>query len=110
MSLIYVKTVMSVPGVAEMVHLAELEHAEGSPLCTPSRMLEATGEGQITGAFRRTPALSHGMSTPPQQIIPHPDTWGDLPDITNEPLTAEEFEAQWQRAMEIFPVKDQDSK
>ncbi|QGU03279.1 hypothetical protein CKALI_12205 [Corynebacterium kalinowskii] len=102
MKLLYVKTTLRVPGIAPVVHLAELEHAEGSPLCKPARMLEATEDGLITGAFRRQPPLNHGMSHPPQQLIPHPDSWGDLPDITSDRMTAEEFEGLWQEAMQKF--------
>lgn len=97
MTLIYIKTTLTIPGVGDMTHLAELEHQVGSPLCTPSRMLEVQGN-TVTGAFRRTPALNIGMSNPPQQLIPHPDTWGDMPDIVSEALTAEEFEAMWVEA------------
>lgn len=100
--LLYVKTTLRVVGVGAVVHLAELEHVEGSPLCTPARMLEATEDGRITGAFRRQPALNHGMPSPPQQLIPHPDSWGDLPDITSERVTAEEFEGLWAEAMALF--------
>lgn len=107
MTLIYTKTIMRVTGLPAIVHIAELEHAEGSPLCTPARMLEATEAGRITGAFRRQPALNLGMSAPPQQIIPHPDTWGDLPDIVTERLTAEEFEELWGTAMRDL-VKETD--
>lgn len=101
---IYVKTTLSVSGVGAVVHLAELEHVEGSPLCTPARMLESTPDGRITGAFRRQPALNHGMSSPPQQVIPHPDSWGDLPDITTDRLTAEEFEGLWHEAMALLKL------
>lgn len=94
MNLIYVKTTMQVPGMQDVVHYAELEHLPGSPLCRPLRMLEASGS-TITGAFRRDPALSVGMANEPQQIIPHPDSWGDMPDISSERMTVEAFEALW---------------
>lgn len=102
MKLLYVKTTLRVAGVGAVVHFAELEHVEGSPLCTPSRMLEATEDGRITGAFRRQPALNHGMASPPQQLIPHPDSWGNLPDIMSERMTAEEFEGLWGEAQALF--------
>lgn len=103
--LLYVKTTLRIDGVGSVVHMAELEHVEGSPLCTPSRMLEATEDGHLTGAYRRQPALNHNMANPPQQLIPHPDTWGDLPDITSETMSADEFEGLWQEAMAAFEAR-----
>ncbi|MEJ5928497.1 hypothetical protein WG915_07690 [Corynebacterium sp. H128] len=106
--MIHVKTTLRVPGVAVVIHLAELEPLEGSPLCRPVRLLEATAEGSITGAFRRAsaqhPAACVNMSSPPQQLIPHPDSWGQLEDIETEMISAEEFAALWLEAEAKLPL------
>lgn len=106
MTYLYVKTTMQVSGLAPIVHLAELEPVPGAPLCRPARMLEVAADGAVTGAYRRTPELTVGMSSPPQQLIPHPDSWGDLPDIASERISATEFDALWLEANYLLGLQE----
>lgn len=95
MQLIYVKTTLTVPGAGAVIHYAELEPIPETQLCRPHRMMEANPAEQVTGIFQREPQRLEGMATMPQQLIPHPDSWSSMPDITSEHVTAEAFEQLW---------------
>lgn len=97
--MIYLKTILEVPGLAPMSHIAELEVID-SRTCRPLRMLELH-DATVAGAFRRTPALSHNFTAPPQDLIPHPDHWGDI-DLAHERVEQSEFEALWLEAEQKF--------
>lgn len=79
---LYVKTVLSVPGVGELVHFAEL-HARSPRECTLVRLVEANAAGEPQRA------------TEPGSVVPHPDTYGAYPGLAATAISTEDFEALW---------------
>ncbi|MDU0479506.1 hypothetical protein QVA66_09665 [Staphylococcus chromogenes] len=103
MSFLYLKTVLTVPGLPPFIHIAELEPIDAG-LCRTERMLELSADQAVTGAYRRAPAALHNFATPPQQTLPHPDHWGDLDGISATSVTQSEFETLWLEAEQKFDL------
>lgn len=75
--MMYVRTTLLVDG-AQAVHVAELEDLGG--ICHMHRLIAITPAGPRPAEIQ-------------QKIVPHPDTYGDYPDIKAEYITREEFES-----------------
>ncbi|KQB87015.1 hypothetical protein [Corynebacterium lowii] len=97
---LFIRTTLNIPGAGTAVHVAELLPL-GPEQCRMIRIVEVDPSGNPVGAAAG--GRHYGMEAPPQEIVPHPDTYGNFPDISSEPLSAEEFQALWQRAVAAFP-------
>lgn len=97
---LYVRTELSIPGTGKAVHLAELEPLDDT-LCRLYRMIELDAHGSIVGAMNHGKTV--GGSQQPNELVPHPDTYEQYPDITAEMLNEREFEGLWSEARAIFP-------
>lgn len=96
----YVRIDLTVPGVGSLISVADLTEIDPAT-CRLTRMIEMTPDETITGAV--IDGHAHGSINQPQSTVPHPDTYGDFPDIQSHRLTAEEFEALWSEAVAKFP-------
>lgn len=99
-SYLYVRTIMSIPGVGTSNHIAELEPTNATE-CRLHRLLEVDPTNSVCGAARDGVVV--GMAAPPQPTVPHPESYADFPDIETAYLSLEEFEALWSEAIEKFP-------
>lgn len=74
-------------------------------MCRILRIIELAGTAggeTVTGAgVLRGPAF--GLANEPNEIVPHPDTYADFPDIKARIITVEEFEGLWLEAGAKFP-------
>ncbi len=102
-SSLFLRTTLTVPGAGTAVHVAEL-HPLDARRCRLARIVEVDPEGRPTGAAAGD--RHYGMATPPQAIVPHPDTYGDFPDVSAERIDAEEFGRLWATAVAAFPGLD----
>ncbi|MBC3186500.1 hypothetical protein H7347_07950 [Corynebacterium sp. zg-331] len=100
---LFIRTILTIPGAGTATHVAEL-HPLGAERCRMARIVEVDPSGRPTGAA--VGDRHYGMDTPPQEIVPHPDTYGAFPDVSAEELSAEEFRALWARAVAAFPGLD----
>ncbi|AIU33737.1 Hypothetical protein CulFRC11_2192 [Corynebacterium ramonii] len=91
---------MSIPGVGTSNHIAELEPASATE-CRLHRLLEVDPSNMVCGAARGGVVV--GMAAPPQNTVPHPESYADFPDIETAYLSLEEFETLWSKAIEKFP-------
>ena len=82
----YVRIDLIAPDAPPLAHVAEVRPTDGS---------------SITGLARGQ--HSRGMSALPQEFVPHPDTYADMPDISATILSKDEFEGLWQEALQKFP-------
>lgn len=108
---IVVRTEIEIPGHPTAIHIAEMQElvdAPGSaapPLCRILRIIELAGTAggeTVTGAgVLQGPAF--GLANEPNEIVPHPDTYADFPDINARIITVEEFEGLWLEAGTKFP-------
>ncbi len=99
---LFVRIDLTIPGAGAVTHAAELEELDARR-CTMVRIIELDGTGTIHGAGRPVEGVSAGMANAPEQVVPHPDTYGQFPDISCTPLRAEEFEGLWAEALARFP-------
>lgn len=97
---LYVRTEMTVPGAGVVAHLAEMKVLDDT-MCRLHRMIELDPHGSIVGAVNHGKTV--GGSQPPNELVPHPDTYGEYPDITALPLGEGEFEGLWSEARALFP-------
>lgn len=97
---LYIRTEMSIPGAGDAVHLAELETLDDT-LCRLYRMIELGPGDAIVGAA--TQGRTVGGSQKPNELVPHPDTYHQFPDINAQLLTEAEFEGLWNEARALFP-------
>lgn len=81
--LIYIRTELAVPGVGAAIHLAELLPLDGQR-CRMLRLIELTPDGQVVSA-----------GPGPQPVVPHPDSYGDFPDIDYQHISAADFNRVW---------------
>ncbi len=81
--MIYVRTDLTVEGLGQVIHVAELEEAGAQ--CQMLRLIELAPDETVAATSR------------PDRAVPHPDTYGNYEGITASYLTAAEFEALWAR-------------
>ncbi|MDO4928155.1 MAG: hypothetical protein Q3976_03730 [Corynebacterium sp.] len=97
---LYITLTMEIPGVGRSRHAAELlpitaEH------CRILRLIEFGPNDEITGAvFQQQPV---GQVSLPSEMVPHPDTYENFPEIASSALHAHEFEGLWIEAQRKFP-------
>ena len=75
---LYVRTELTVPGVGSAIHMAEMEEQDARS-CRMVRMIALDPSDAIVGVA--TPTSSTGNVDQPQEVVPHPDTYDDFPDI-----------------------------
>lgn len=114
-NLLFIRTELAIEGMAPTVHIAELEEISPAPSSQAKllRIIEMTGTDtgeEVTGAGiiwnnenPTTPAKAVNLAAPPDSIVPHPDSYQDLPDITVTFLSNDEFNSLWQDALNKFP-------
>ncbi len=98
----FVRTELTVPGAGSIIHVAELEEIDAR-MCTMVRIIELDPAETIRGAARAESGVSVGMQNAPNEVVPHPDTYADFPDIDHRVLTESEFEGLWSEAIAKFP-------
>ncbi|NOM65171.1 hypothetical protein EU799_05855 [Corynebacterium silvaticum] len=99
-SYLYVRTLMSIPGVGTSNHIAELEPTSTTE-CRLHRLLEVDPSNSVCGAAHGGTVV--GMAAPPQNTVPHPESYANFPDIETAYLSSEEFESLWAEARAKFP-------
>ncbi|WP_080794344.1 hypothetical protein [Corynebacterium pacaense] len=107
---IYVRTTIEIPGAPAVIHLAEMTPLIDAPdsapaMCALARIIELSGDEKgetITGAGR-IPGPSRGLAAEPNEVVPHPDSYADFPDISSEMITSDVFEGLWLEAAAKFP-------
>ncbi|WIM70956.1 hypothetical protein QP028_07865 [Corynebacterium suedekumii] len=97
---IYVRIDMTIPGAGSVIHLAELAEIDEAT-CRMVRIIELDPAETIRGAA--TQSTVAGMANKPNDVVPHPDSYTDFPDIESRPIDAEEFEGLWAEATTAFP-------
>lgn len=97
---LYVRIKMTIPQVGTTVHIAELEPINAE-MCTMRRIIELDPHGTIQGGAKGDKSV--GLAGPPADVVPHPDSYGDFPDITAAHLEGDEFESLWAEAITKFP-------
>ncbi|MBK4139541.1 hypothetical protein GWO53_03310 [Corynebacterium macginleyi] len=96
---LYVRTELSVPGVGSAIHLAELEEQD-TQRCRMHRLIALDAAASIVGLA--TPRSHTGNVDKPQEVVPHPDTYSQYPDISASYMDHEQFEALWTEATTKF--------
>lgn len=96
----YVRTELTVPGAGTAVHIADLEEIDQTT-CRMKRIIELAPDDTIMGFVGE--GRSAGQAQAPMDTVPHPDTYGDFPDISVTRLSADEFHALWTEALAKFP-------
>ncbi|MDY5839208.1 MAG: hypothetical protein SPJ78_00580 [Corynebacterium camporealensis] len=96
---LYMKTTLSVPGVGSAVHVAEMREQDANS-CTMLRMVALDPNEAVAGIA--TPAASKGNADTPQEVVPHPNTYDNFPNISAEQVAQEEFETLWSEAVAKF--------
>lgn len=99
---LFIRIDLTVPGAGTVIHIAELEEID-TRSCTMLRIIELDSAGTIQGAARPGTGESVGMANVPQQVVPHPDTYDDFPDVDHRALSEDEFEGLWTEATAKFP-------
>ncbi len=97
--LLYVRIDLSVPG-ASMTHVAELLPLNDSQ-CEVVRMIELNAHDAVTGAGTATNSIV--MQVPVSDVVPHPDLYGNYPDIDARIIQKQDFDALWSEAVRSFP-------
>ncbi len=98
---LYIRTTLSVPGAGSATHVAELEELS-EDTCRLIRVVSLAPKDVVEGAA--TPHIANGNIDIPQEIVAHPSTFDQFPDITATAVPAEEFEALWAEAALKFPL------
>lgn len=98
LGMLYVKTTLTIPG-ASATHVAELREVTSSE-CEMVRIVALAPQG-IAGAATKDTRV--GNIDMPSSKVPHPDTYGDFPDISAEHIVEAEFESLWERAKLEWP-------
>ena len=96
----FLKTVLTVPGVGSAIHVAELAEIDATR-CRMLRLIELSPDETIMGVTDG--AVTAGLANTPAEVVPHPDTYDNYPDITATRLSKQEFEALWHEAVAKFP-------
>ncbi|KQB84679.1 hypothetical protein [Corynebacterium oculi] len=97
---LFIRTTLTIPGAGTAVHVAELLPLSEEE-CRMVRIVEVDPSGNPVGAGIGD--RHYGMDTPPQEVVPHPQTYSAFPDISSETLSAGEFQVLWERALQAFP-------
>lgn len=98
---LYVRTELTVAGAGTAIHIAELEPIQDG-YCRMHRVIEIGPNDVITGAAQGS--RKAGMAQLPNEIVPHPDTYDQYPDISATRLEEAEFEGLWSEATTLFPT------
>ena len=105
---LYTRLTLTIPGAGTAIHLADLEETGND--CVVHRMIALTPEEAIAGAAHvdkpgtaQEKLTRAGQIDIPKTTVPHPDTYGDYPDITTKRLSNDAFEAWWVEAQQRFP-------
>lgn len=107
---IHVRTEIEIPGNPSAIHVAEMKEIESTTPTSPAmcilvRIVELTGSGSgetVTGAGI-IGGNNVGLAAEPNEVVPHPDSYSDFPDIKARIISAEEFEGLWVEAVTKFP-------
>ncbi len=107
---IHVRTEIEIPGNPSAIHIAEMQELiDATPtspaMCTMVRIIELAGSpsGETVTGAGVIGGQTVGLAAEPHEVVPHPDSYADFPDITARFITAEEFEGLWLEAMTKFP-------
>ncbi|MCS4535472.1 hypothetical protein [Corynebacterium sp. HS2168-gen11] len=100
MDRLYIRLDLEVPGAGSTTHIAELDPIS-SEACNLLRIVELDPAGTVQGMA--TPEKTLGITTPPQPVVPHPNQYGNFPDIKTQAVTETEFEELWEQALTQFP-------
>lgn len=100
MAPLYITLIMEVPGVGRSKHAAELAPISEQH-CRILRLIEFGAQDEISGAVQQQQPV--GQVSLPAEVVPHPRTYGNYPDISSHDLSATEFEALWVEARQKFP-------
>lgn len=93
----YIKIELKDKDVIAPVSIAELEETADANSFRVLRLIEKMGD-TYPGFIDH--GVAHGNPAMPLDTVPHPDTYGDFPDVEATRLTPEEFAAEWERAKE----------
>ncbi|MDK8764218.1 hypothetical protein QP922_10345 [Corynebacterium sp. MSK218] len=99
MKTLYVRTTMTLPEVGTAIHIAEMQEISDSA-CSMQRMIALAPNDSIVGAA--TPQASVGNADIPQQVVPHPNTYDEFPDIESEFVSALQFHSLWTEATALY--------
>lgn len=105
-STIIVRTEIEIPGHPTVIHIAEMHELPDSPeLCQMVRIIELAGtpEGDIVTGAGVIGAQTFDLNNAPNEVVPHPDTYANFPDIKAERISTEEFSGLWLEAGTKFP-------
>ncbi|MDO5098578.1 MAG: hypothetical protein Q4D85_07425 [Corynebacterium sp.] len=97
---IYIRLDMTIPGAGSTTHIAELEEIDDSR-CAMLRIIELDPHGVIHGGA--TNGVVVGLAAPPQDVVPHPRSYTDFPDIETTEISEADFDALWAEAIAKFP-------
>lgn len=108
---IIVRTEIEIPGHPTAIHIAEMKELpgaatpEGIPVCQLQRIIELAGttDGDIVTGAGVIGSSNFQLSNEPNEVVPHPDTYADFPDIKAATISAEAFEGLWLEAEAKFP-------
>ena len=99
MTTLYVRTTMSIPEVGTAIHVAEMKELSDDS-CMMVRMIALDPSDAIVGVA--TPTSSTGNVDQPQEVVPHPDTYDEFPDISAQYVDQSHFDALWSEATAKF--------
>ena len=99
MTTLYVRTTMSIPEVGTAIHVAEMKELSDDS-CMMVRMIALAPNEEIVGAA--TPQTSVGNADIPQQVVPHPRTYDQFPDIDAELIDAPVFHSLWTKTQALY--------
>ncbi|BAU97438.1 hypothetical protein N24_3176 [Corynebacterium suranareeae] len=108
---IIVRTEIEIPGHPTAIHIAEMQELpesatqDGVAMCKMQRIIELAGtaEGDIVTGAGVIGGANFQLNNEPNEVVPHPDTYADFPDIKAEVISAEAFEGLWLEAGAKFP-------
>lgn len=98
----FIRTELTVPGAGTAVHVAELEEIDAAT-CRMLRIIELTPDDRIMGLSGE--GRTGGNVPEPAEVVPHPNTYANYPDIEATRLSSEEFDALWSEAEVKFPER-----
>ncbi|QRP62035.1 hypothetical protein [Corynebacterium minutissimum] len=99
MKTLYVRTTLTVPGAGTAIHIAEMQEISDTA-CSMQRIIALAPDDSIAGAA--TPHASVGNADIPQQVVPHPNTYDEFPDIEAEFVSALQFHSLWTEATALY--------
>ncbi|AZA14720.1 hypothetical protein ACFPVT_03215 [Corynebacterium choanae] len=100
--MIYTKLTMEIPELGTVAHVAELQPmAENTGMCRMVRLIELSDGEVPSGGW--VGGKSRNLATPPQEVVPHPDTFDDFPEVQSEILTGVAFDELWEQIVATYP-------